>query len=241
MCPSCVVDRRLTAILGDESTRARNGLGPLFEALTGSSTPKAVLDWLTKSRKAVDALSSIGKGESSLSYETMDDLEAVLGVHTARHLESLLTATGALPARDLVLAATERWCARLLATIDHEEHSKVLRAWVRWQVLHPLRDKATLGPLLDSTGHGTRSRLQNVVAFCSFLAGRGRSLGTCRQADVDAWASSQHRNRVSSLAGFTSWASRRSEGLDLRLGRLRRGSRAAGERWPAPAVLLERP
>ena len=67
LCPRCVVHRRLTVMLGDESTRARNGLGPVFEALAGSSTPKAVLDWLTESREAVDALSSIGKGESTLS------------------------------------------------------------------------------------------------------------------------------------------------------------------------------
>lgn len=245
LCQSCVVDRRLTAILGDEPTRARNGLGPLFDALAGSSTPKAVLDWLNKTPKAVDALSRIGKGESPLSYDTKDDLEPVLGVHTASHLESLLTAAGALPARDPVLAATERWCGRLLAAIDHEEHSKVLRAWVRWQVLRPLRDKAALRPLLDSSGYAARSRLKNVVAFCSFLTGRGRSLGTCRQADIDAWASSQHRNRVSALAGFTSWAMTRHAMPRLELPSGRSGPPAAplatDERWTVARRLLHSP
>ena len=175
----------------------------------------------------------------------MDDLEPVLGVHTARHLESLLTAAGALPARDTVLAATERWCARLLAGIDHDEHSQVLRAWVRWQVLRPLREKAVAGPLLDSTGHSARSRLQNVAAFCSFLAVRRRSLSTCRQADIDAWASSQPRNRLRSLRGFAAWAMARHAMPRLEVQPGRSGPPAAplasDERWKVARRLLHSP
>jgi hypothetical protein len=245
LCRQCVVHRRLTAILGDEPSRGRNGLGPLFEALVGSSTPRAVLDWLTKSPKTAEALSSIARGEAPLSHDTMDDLEAVLGVHTARHLESLLSAAGALPARDPVLAATERWCARFLANIDHEEHSKVLPAWVRWQVLRPLRDKANLGPLLDSTGHSARGRLRNVAAFCSFLVGRGRSLSTCRQADIDDWASSQARNQVRSLPGFAGWAMSRHAMPRLEVPAGHSGPPAAplatDERWAVARRLLYGP
>ncbi len=241
-CPRCVVNRRLTAILGDEQTRARNGLGPLFEVLAGSSKPKAVLDWLTKTPKAVEALANIGRGDAALSHKTMDDLEPVLGVHTARHIESLLAAAGALPPRDAVLAATERWCARLLEGIDHDEHSQVLRAWARWQVLRPLRDKASLGPLLDSTGYSARTRLQNVVSFCGFLVSRGRTLSTCRQADIDDWASSQPRKRMNSLGGFASWAMTRHAMPRLEVPAGRSGAPvaplASDDRWKIARRLL---
>lgn len=245
LCRQCVVHRRLTAILGDESTRVRNGLGPLFEALVGSTTPRAVLDWLIKSPKTTEALTSIARGEAPLSHDTMDDLEAVLGVHTARHLESLLSVAGALPARDPVLVATERWSDRFLVSIDHEEHSKVLRAWVRWQVLRPLRDKSNLAALLDTSGWAARGRLKNVAAFCAFLVSRGRSLSTCRQADLDDWASSQTPNRVRSLPGFATWAMARHAmpRLEVPAGHSRppAAPMATDERWAVARRLLHSP
>lgn len=221
VCPRCVAHRRLEALLGDEAQRATNGLGPLFDALAGSPAPKAVLDWLIKTPRAADALARMGRGEVAVSYETIDELEPALGVHTARHLENLLASTATLPPRDPVLAATERWCTRLLASIDHDEHAKLLRTWVRWQVLRPLRDKANQRPLLDSTGYSARRRLQNVADFCAFVAGRGRSLSTCGQADVDAWTAGQPPSRVRSLPGFTTWAiaRRAMPRLDVPIGR----------------------
>lgn len=245
LCPRCVAHRRLTVILGDEGMREGNGLGPLFEALAGSSTPRAVLDWLIKTPKAVEVLSSIGRGERPLAYETIDDLEPVLGIYTARHLETLLASTGALPARDPVLAATVRWCDRLMAGIEHEEHSQLLRAWIRWQLLRGLRQKAAAGPLLDSTGYSARDRLMNVSKFCDFLVDRGRSLATCRQADVDTWAASQPPSSVRQISGFATWAAKRKAmpPLDIPLGRSALAAPAlmADERWQVARHLLHGP
>jgi len=245
LCQRCVVLRRLDAILGDEEARAGNGLGPLFDALTGSSAPKSVLDWLGKSPKAVEALSSIGRGEQPLSYETIDDLEPVLGIHTARHLENLLGVSGSLPGRDPVLAAMERWCDRFLAGIEPVDHSQVLRAWVRWQVLRPLRVKAGAGPLLDSTAHSARGRLRDIADFLAFLVTRDRVLSACRQADVDTWASSQSRHRVTSLLTFATWATARRAmpRLDMPTGHrgLPVAPLAADDRWTTVRHLIHGP
>jgi hypothetical protein len=196
VCARCVARRRLTEVLGDDDARRTNGLGPLFDALVASTDPRAVIDWLRRSRKAVDVLARIARGQLPLTHEAIDDLEPDLGIRTARHLGNLLAATATLPRRDPVLAATERWCDRFLVDIENPEHRQLLRAFVRWQILRPLREKSGRAPLTDSSGYSARARLKNVVAFLDWLLGRGRCLADCLQADLDEWAASQPPHRT---------------------------------------------
>jgi hypothetical protein len=204
-CPRCTLHQRLTELLGDEAARASNGLGPLFDALAEADVPRATIDWLLKS-PAVPTLASIAAGELRLTHDTIDALEAELSVGTARHLEHLLTAAGALAERDIVLAATDRWCARRIDTVIDDEHAKVLRTWVRWQILRPMHDRAEHGPVTEAVGNAARARLTTATEFCAFLADRGRNLSNCQQADLDEWAASRPRSKTHTLAGFGRWA-----------------------------------
>lgn len=204
-CPRCTLHRRLTDLLGYKSARAGNGLGPLFDALAEADAPRATIDWLLKS-PTIPTLTRIAAGELRLTHDTIDALETELGVGTARHLEHLLTAAGALAERDIVIAATERWCARRIDTVIDDEHAKVLRTWVRWQILRPMHNRAEQGPVTEAIGNAARSRLRTVTEFCGFLTDRGRSLTTCTQANLDEWAASRPRSRSHTLAGFARWA-----------------------------------
>lgn len=209
LCSGCVLPRRLNDLLGDPAGRQRTGLAPLFDALAGASEPKAVLDWLAKTPTITGALARIARRELPLSYKTIDQLETQLGPRTVRHLEHLLTATGTLGGRDPVLAATERWCNRLLDGIGHDDHTRLLRTYTRWQLLRPLRDKATRTPLTDATGHAVRSRLKTIASFCHFLTQRGRALATCHQRDIDDWTAAQPPHQAQPLHHFANWAAAR--------------------------------
>lgn len=186
-CPRCTLHRRLT---------------DLFVARGASAS---AIDWLLKS-PAVPTLARIASGELRLTHDTIDALEAELSVGTARHLEHLLTASGALAERDIVIAATERWCTRRIDTVRDDEHTKVLRTWVRWQILRPMHDRAEKGPVTEAVGNTARARLATATEFCAFLTDRGRILSNCRQADLDGWAASRPRSKAHTLAGFARWA-----------------------------------
>src|ERR1035437_446333 len=104
-------------------------MAPLFDALLAAPRPRAVFDWLYHNHKVSDALGRMASGGLPLSHGALDSLEPMLGLRAYRHLGNLLMATGALPVRDSVLAALERWCDRELAAIDHPEHARILRAY----------------------------------------------------------------------------------------------------------------
>lgn len=127
VCPRCVAHSRLTDLLGDEGDREQSGMTPLFDALMMGNDPRAVIDWLLKSRKAVDVLRAMATGDLALNYKALDTLEGGISEGTARHLENLFTSTGTLDGRDPVLAATERWCAAFLSDIEHDEHGRCSR------------------------------------------------------------------------------------------------------------------
>lgn len=204
-CPRCTLRGRLTELLGDESARAHSGLAPLFDALAAADDPRAAIDWLLKSR-TIPTLARIAAGEVRLTHETIDSLTTELSVGTIRHLERLLTATGALAERDIVLAATERWCDRRIATVSDDDHIKLLRTWVRWQILRPMHERAESGPVTEAVGNGARTRLKAATEFCDYLTERRRTLSICRQGDLDEWAASRTRSATHALAGFARWA-----------------------------------
>ncbi len=196
-------------LLGDEEARRRNGLEPLYSALVEASQPRAVLDWLVKRGSSIQALSRIAEGELPLSYALLDALEIEFGPRAIGHLEQLLGATGALPARDQVLVKFERWCERFLSGIERPEHAALLRTFLRWQILRPLRQKADLRPLTESQGVAPRGQLTVIAQFCAWLDRRERSLADCRQEDIDLWFATQPPHRLQPIRRLTTWASAR--------------------------------
>jgi hypothetical protein len=94
----------------------------------------------------------------------------------------------------------------LLAGISDAEHAQLLRTYVHWHLLRPLRTRRPHGALTDSTGSSARTRLRCIAAFLEWLAQRGRRLSTCHQQDLDAWCAHQLGYRIQILHAFAGWA-----------------------------------
>src|ERR1035437_9890761 len=110
--------------------RAYRHLGNLLMATGALPVRDSVLAALERwCDRELAALGRMASGGLPLSHGALDSLEPMLGLRAYRHLGNLLMATGALPDRDSVLAALERWCDRELAAIDHPEHARILRAY----------------------------------------------------------------------------------------------------------------
>ncbi len=206
VCPRCVLHRRLRVLFGDDANCRRTGLAPLFEALTAARDPRATLDWLNKDDKSSAILGRVARCELRLTHDMLDQLEAVLNTGRNAPLEYLLVATGALHARDPVLAALERWCERFLGRIDQPEHAHLLRTYIHWHVIRRLRARPLKPGLTESTGSSTRTRLQCIASFLDWLTRRGCCLSECQQTDVDTWCANQLPHRVGIIHAFTTWA-----------------------------------
>lgn len=220
LCPRCSLRHRLNALLGDAHTRARTGLAPLFDALVQGSHPRNSLDWLRKNPAVAAALQRIARGDVALDHGTMDALESILGLRRIRHLERVLTASGALSPRDTLLASLEHWCERQIRAVEQLEDQRVLREYVRWRVLPPLRIKSQCRLLSEASGYGARATVHTAAAFLDWLHQRRRTLSTCAQTDVDSWLQHRPADQTRRLRAFVRWASRsnRMPALDVPAG-----------------------
>ena len=197
VCGRCVLHDRLTELLGDEAQRARVGLDGLFDSLCGARSAKDTLRWLADS-PATPVLARIASGELLCSHRTLDALDPNPAV---RHLQHLLVATGALPARDPGLVRLERWIEEFLTT----QREPALRTFAYWIVLRRCRRNSSRAPLGDGAINHAKVELRSAAALLDWLAGRGTSLADFKQADVDAWLAGSRPDRYVARS-FARWA-----------------------------------
>jgi len=161
-------------------------------------------------------LGQLGRGQISLSHETLDALNTPGNGGTANHLDAVLTAIGALAPRDVELARLERAIPAALAKVTDEEHRKVLRGYATWELLRRARAASRTSPLTAGARHHATTRLAAATHLLDGLAGRERDLASCGQPDLDDYQV-QHRIRALCLHGFLAWAhrTRRSRKLTI--------------------------
>jgi len=100
----------------------------------------------------------------------------------------------------------EHWPGRWLPTIKDTEHRNLLGRFATWHVLRKLRMRAADKPLGHSRQQQSRLVLVQSAAFLDHPAARGRSLGKCTQADLDAWYVGRSSPSRRLIAGFLRWA-----------------------------------
>jgi hypothetical protein len=199
LCGRCVSNDRLTALLGNPEQRTRRGLAALFDSFVAtSSSPKDMIRWLAKSPAAA-VLGQIARGELACDYETLDRLPASPAV---RHLEGLLVATGALPPRDPTLARLEHWIEEFLRVNDREP---ALRTFAHWIILRRYRRKSRQDPLNTGVLSRAKVELTSAGALIDWLADRGMTLASCRQAEIDTWLAGTRPDRYLARS-FARWA-----------------------------------
>jgi hypothetical protein len=234
-CDRCSLRRRSAALLAGPGGGIPAALTPVLEAICAARAPRSALNWLNRSSSAV-ILADLASGKLPATHQALD---AHPSRRAAGFLRQMLTAGGVLPPRDEDFARTEQWLTSLLAAIEPAAGRRIARAYATWQVMRRLR---------ASAGHAARPRTytaharRNIRAAASFLTwihGRGRTLGTCQQPDIEAWlatgpAACQARD-------FLSWAARHRHCQAFPVpGPVRASGTAASQdqRWALTARLL---
>lgn len=193
LCQRCALTVELDAHLGPVDHLPAE-LVAVRTAIASADNPTQVRKWLRTSTGGA-VLARLASGELALDHDVLDSHG---NDRSVAHLRALLVAADALPAEDRSVDRFEEFSTALVATITDAHDAKVVRAWVRWQVLPRLRARRDAGASMAHSSHNARSALRRVVTFVEALHERERVLRTCTQADLDSWFA----------GGSTSWLAR---------------------------------
>jgi hypothetical protein len=234
-CDRCSLRRRATALLAGPDGGTTAALTPVLEAICAARTPRSALNWMNRSCGAA-MLADLASGKLPATHQALD---AHPRRRAADFLRQVLTAGGALPARDEDFARTEQWLTGLLATIEPAASRRLVQAYATWQVMRRLRATASHAARPRTYTAHARRNIRAAASFLTWIHGRGRALGTCQQPDIEAWlatgpAACQARD-------FLSWAARHGHCQAFPIPGPARASGATAtqdQRWALTARLL---
>lgn len=109
---------------------------------------------------------------------------------------------------DWNLLLFELWLPGWLASIEDANHHKILQRFATWHVLRGLRTTAATKPIGHYRNQAARTYLRQASLFLHDLAGHGRELGQCTQADIDRWSAAASSSDQQSTRQFLRWAIR---------------------------------
>lgn len=163
-----------------------------------------MLAWLNKTAIA-SVLREFGTGQRALSHAGLDELPPS---KPAEHLRAILVATSTLPPRDEHLARLERWIAHTLAERNDPEQRQLLHRYAVWHLLRRLRQRNTTTYATHAQVVTVQRHVKAAIALLDGLATGGRALAGARQADLDAWLTSDQASHRREAGHFARWAKR---------------------------------
>jgi hypothetical protein len=225
-CRRCHLHQQLGELFADGTGQIRPELRALHETLATADRPATVSNWLNRPTVRT-VLAELAAGQRPLTHDALDDLPPSKPIE---HLRSVLVAAAALPARDEQLARIEQWVTQTVDRHSEPEDKELLHRYAVWHVLRRIRQRnrgteATYGQL-DTV----RQRVRAAVGLLDWLRTRGLTLATCRQADLDAWLTSNDLSRRAETGHFVRWAISQRINHDLQF---------PATRWTGPAVPLD--
>jgi hypothetical protein len=226
VCSRCHLHEQLQTLLTDASGQISPALRGLHATLASVDRPTTALNWL-KNPTVRSLLADLASGQRPLSHAALDDLTPSKPIE---HLRSVLVATAALPARDEHLARIERWVTDTLSEHHHPDEKELLHRYAVWHVLRRLRRRNHGADTTYGQLDLVRRRVRVAIGLLDWLRGRRLTLATCRQADLDAWLTSDQISHRAEAGHFVRWAISQRLNPNLRFG---------ATRWTGPAGPLD--
>lgn len=201
VCGNCVLAERLRVLLDDGTGGIRPELAPFVEGFCRMRRARAGLTWITN-HHIQQMLRTLADPSTPITHDTLNGLSPWRSV---AYLRDLLMCHGVLPPVDRHLMLFQRWLGDALAGIDRREHRQLVERFASWHIQRRLRHFAERGPITDPQTGQAREEVRQAIAFLAWLHGRGRTLATCAQADIDAWYAGAYTARRRTHA-FLRWA-----------------------------------
>jgi len=213
ICGRCVLKDRLTVILDDGTGAIRAELVPFFDSVCAMSRPRSGIQWLNQPH-APSILRALALGHVPLTHDGLSTLQPP---NSVIHIRDLLIGCGILPPVDRFLFLFEQWLPGWIERVQDPDHRKILSRFATWHVLRQLRATAATQPIGYYRNQSARTNLRQAMLFLTDLAGHGRELGECTQADIDRWFATASKGIGPAVRPFLLWAVRSRQAPRLHL------------------------
>lgn len=110
-----------------------------------------------------------------------------------------------MPPRDEHLARLERWIAHTLAKREDPGQRQLLHRYAIWHLLRRLRQRTNTTHATCAQAVTVKRHIKAAIALLDGLAARGRTLADARQADLDAWLTSDQASHRRDAGHFARW------------------------------------
>ena len=208
LCHRCALGAQFDARTGLPPGHLPAGLAGVRAAVTTVGNFHITRRWLRDSAGG-QLLGRLAAGDVPLTHETLDQAG---GNHSAEYLRALLIAAGALPdtpGRRVERAGSHAAGLIAAASIDAAD-ARVVRAWLRWQLLPRLRRRADSGVPMTASLNNARLTLRAVLTLLETTRRDGQTLADLTQADVDRWFARPASATCWLARGFLTWSRARS-------------------------------
>lgn len=201
-----VVERRLEKILTHPEHGIATQLAALTDAFQHVRNPEGVMQWLNTPRGGPVLLRELAI-RAHTEPVTHDLLDRYPQTYTLHRLRDLFVYAGILPARIELLERIQPWLDRMLSQRP-QHHATLVRPFATWHVMRRARQRARRRPTTASSATYVRSQVRIALDFLSWLEGRGQTLATANQSDLDLWLEEGTQTNYF-LATFITWANAR--------------------------------
>lgn len=207
------LEHRLRLLLDDGTGQINPALQGLLDHLVAMPRPMRGYTWLRNNPQVPALLRGLARGDIPLTHEALHQLPSP---RTTAHLRDLLMQAGALPRLDRQVLLFEQWAQHKLNDLTRPDDQRLLRQFVRWQLLPALR--ANPGPLTTGHRNAAATAVSSASTFLAWAAADGRTLHALNQHNLDRFAVNHPKlAERNELRRFLSWAIRNQHMPRLRL------------------------
>ena len=208
LCWGCLLADRVDELRARAGPERGIRLAAYLDALAASPNPASTLRWMHTPPYAL--VEDLVDGRLELSHEAFDQRQGDAGEGSAiAYLRAGLVAHGALPARDEIVAAFDRWVTRALGALPEGPDRTTLTAFSTWQVARKLAATSARhdGAPPPSASKHARAQVTQAIALTLWLHGRQLGLADLRQDLLDEWLTAGTATRRA-VNQFLQWLAR---------------------------------
>ncbi len=190
-CFGCQATDRIDRLLAGPDGTISPGIKEVRDVLVATQRPRSILNNWDRI-ESLSLLARLARQDEQLSHELLD---AEGDRFSVGYLRALLVATGVLPDRDEHATRLRRFAAAVIDDVADPRHQQTLGRYARWHVIARAKPDRH-GQLSPAVADRCRQEIRAAQRFLDHLAGRGRTVDDCTQADLDSWLSTRLATRI---------------------------------------------
>lgn len=190
-CFACQATERIDRLLAGPDGTIPTGIKSVRDVLVATGRPRSILsNW--NNIESLSLLAKLARQQEQLTHELLD---AEGDRFSVGYLRALLVATGVLPDRDENATRLRRFATTVIDEVADPRHQQTLGRYARWHVIARAKPDRH-GQLSPAVADRCRQEIRTAQRFLDHLAGRGRTVDDCTQADLDSWLTTRRSTRI---------------------------------------------